>query len=399
MALVTALRSRSFNFVHRNHLIYNTCWEDPRVDHAALNLTDRDTVLMITSAGCNALDYALAGPKHVYAVDMNPRQNALLELKIAAIKRLTYEDFFSLFGQGKLDGYESIYQSTLRPMLSDRAKAFWDENADCFDGLGRRPSFYFRGTSGWFAWMINQYINRVARIRDAIDAALDAPSVEAQQKIYQTQLQQAFWRPQLRWFLRRDCTMSLLGVPRPQRDQIDRDYHGGVAQFAEDCVAAVFGKLPLKDNYFWRVYLTGRYTPECCPAYLKPENFERLRNGLVDRISVHTSSIATFLRRHEVKISRYILLDHMDWLSAADHPALRQEWQQIVRRSAPKTRLLWRSAGLKSDFVDRVPVQYGGRKVEVGSLLSYQRGLAEELHQVDRVHTYGSFHIADFAAA
>ncbi len=171
MALIKTFRTRSFNFVHRNHLIYNTCWEDPRVDHVALNLGERDTVLMITSAGCNALDYALAGPAHVYAVDMNPRQNALLELKIAAIKRLTYEDFFSLFGRGRLNGYDRIYQSTLRPMLSESAREFWDENTDCFDGQGRRNSFYFRGTSGWFAWLINEYINRVARVREAIDNA------------------------------------------------------------------------------------------------------------------------------------------------------------------------------------------------------------------------------------
>ena len=36
---------------------------------------------------------------------------------------------------------------------------------------------------------------------------------------------------------------------------------------------AVFAKLPFVDNYFWRVYITGSYTPDCCPEYLKPANF------------------------------------------------------------------------------------------------------------------------------
>ena len=35
---------------------------------------------------------------------------------------------------------------------------------------------------------------------------------------------------------------------------------------------------------------------------------------------------------------------------------------------------------------------------EVGELLTYHRRLAAELHEKDRVHTYGSFHIADLAA-
>jgi S-adenosylmethionine-diacylglycerol 3-amino-3-carboxypropyl transferase len=31
-------------------------------------------------------------------------------------------------------------------------------------------------------------------------------------------------------------------------------------------------------------------------------------------------------------------------------------------------------------------------------MLTYHRELATELHEKDRVHTYGSFHIADLAA-
>lgn len=42
----------------------------------------------ITSAGCNALDYVLQEPEHDFAVDLNPAQNALLELKLAAIRGL-----------------------------------------------------------------------------------------------------------------------------------------------------------------------------------------------------------------------------------------------------------------------------------------------------------------------
>jgi S-adenosylmethionine-diacylglycerol 3-amino-3-carboxypropyl transferase len=46
-------------------------------------LRDQDKLLVITSAGCNFLDYALTGPRRILAVDANPRQNALLELKFA----------------------------------------------------------------------------------------------------------------------------------------------------------------------------------------------------------------------------------------------------------------------------------------------------------------------------
>src|SRR5260221_5455097 len=100
MKVAERLNSVCFRFAPRRSLVYNTCWEDPRLDREALDLGPFDRVLVITSAGCNALDYALEGPEHVYAVDMNSRQNALLDLKLAAIRRLHYQTVFSMFGRG-----------------------------------------------------------------------------------------------------------------------------------------------------------------------------------------------------------------------------------------------------------------------------------------------------------
>lgn len=55
--------------------IYAFTWEDPRVDLEYLNLTKDDTMLVITSAGDNALEYAIAAqPKLIHCVDMNPCQ-------------------------------------------------------------------------------------------------------------------------------------------------------------------------------------------------------------------------------------------------------------------------------------------------------------------------------------
>lgn len=85
-----------FKYVHGNYLVYNTCWEDPRLDREVLELGGEDELVLITSAGCNALDYALDGPRRIHAVDMNFRQNALLELKLAGIRNLDHDQFCSI---------------------------------------------------------------------------------------------------------------------------------------------------------------------------------------------------------------------------------------------------------------------------------------------------------------
>ena len=87
----------------------------------------------------------------------------------------------------------------------------------------------------------------------------------------------------------------MIGVPAAQRRQVDAQYGGRIVQFMQDRTDAVFTRIPLRDSYFWRVYLSGRYTRECCPEYLKAANFARPRAGLADRISIHTIPIAGFL--------------------------------------------------------------------------------------------------------
>jgi len=384
-----------FRACHGRQLVYNTCWEDPRLDQVALDLGPDDRVLVITSAGCNALDYAISAPKKVIAVDVNYRQNALLELKIAGIRNLDYEQFFQLFGRGRLDNWHDVYDQQLRQSLSEPSQAYWDRNGHLFTGGFSRTSFYFRGSAGWFAWVMNYYVDRIAKIRPAIDAALEAESLEEQRAIYLSKVKPAFWGPSIRWLLRRDLTLSMLGVPRTQRRQLDRGYRGGIARFCEDRLDKVFTSMPLRENYFWRVYLTGEYSEDCCPEYLKPDNFQLLKGGLVDRIEVKTSTILDFLTGYEGTISRYVLLDHMDWLSENYRKVLAAQWQKIVDRADEQTRILWRSACLEVAYVDPIEIELDGRLVALGDVLDYQQDLAEQLHKQDRVNTYGSFYIAD----
>ena len=387
---------RIFNTVHRNNLVYNTCWEDPRLDRIALNFQPDDNVLVITSAGCNALDYALAGANHVYAVDMNPRQNALLELKQSAIRNLEFDAFFKMFGDGHLPDAVKIYHQSLRGDLSEWSQGFWDKKVKWFQN--RRRSFYYRGTSGAFARLLKIYTDRFLKIRPQLNELMQADSLERQREIYERELRDRFWTGLMKFTMNRDTTLSMLGVPKAQRKQIENQYDGGILQFMQDRLEEVLTELPMEDNYFWRLYMNGHYEPDCCPEYLKQPNFERLKGGIVDRISTNTDTVQGFLSKSSVPISKFVLLDHMDWLSDHFFPMLEAEWQSIIDRSSVGSRVIWRSGGLRTDFIDHVMVKVNGQQQKLPDLLTYNSSLASELHPRDRVHTYGSFYIADLSA-
>jgi S-adenosylmethionine-diacylglycerol 3-amino-3-carboxypropyl transferase len=398
MGLGDWLGGRCFEAVHRYQLVYNACWEDPRIDRQALDLSADDVLLVITSAGCNVLDYLLREPLHIHAVDMNPRQNALFELRRAAIRALDYATFFEMFGRGRLPRHGEVYRDVLRDHLPDFARRYWDRWIGFFSGRGPyRRSFYFHGTTGGLARAINVYIDWIVRVRKPVQEILDAPNVDAQREVFERH-RRVFWNGFSRWFIGRDATLSCFGVPPSQRAQVERYYQGGIAGFVEDCVEAVFSQLPFAENYFWRLYLTGEYTPDCCPEYLKKENFERLKAGLIDRVTTHNQTVLAFLEEHPVSLSRFVLLDHMDWMWNTRRTTLVREWEAMIRRAAPNARFIWRSGGLKTDYVDNLDVQLNGHKERLGDRLRFLTDLAADLHARDRVHTYGSFHIAELAS-
>jgi S-adenosylmethionine-diacylglycerol 3-amino-3-carboxypropyl transferase len=380
-----------FDVVAKKSLIYGACWEDPALDRQALTIGPDDTMLVITSAGCNVLDYVLCGPKRIHAVDANPRQNALLELRIAGIRHLSYEDFFRIFGDGHHPEFVELYWRHLRDDLTPFARSYWDGRTAWFTGRGWRNSFYLHPLTGWVSLLCSAL---TAKHRDAIHGLITAESLEAQREIWVRRLSPALWTPQFRWICSQQLFMTAMGVPIRQARELHADY-GGPAGYVLSCMDRVIGHLPMRENYFWQLYMrNGSYSKTCCPEYLKREQFEALKAGLVDRISIHTATVAGFLQESDVEISKYVLLDHMDWM---DDRTIGREWEQTIRRAAPKARAIFRTVRDRSTMLSGVRVATARRSA--GPLLdrlAFNHRLAEELHRSDRVGTYGAFFIADF---
>jgi S-adenosylmethionine-diacylglycerol 3-amino-3-carboxypropyl transferase len=387
-----------FNAIYSRSLVYNTCWEDPAVDRQALDLKPDDKVLVITSAGCNALDYALMAPHRVHAVDANPRQSALLELKLAGIRSLEFDDFFAMFGAGRHRQFDEIYNDLLRRQLSSFARTYWDNRLHWFMQRDERDSFYYHGLSGIVARGFRGYLKLRPELRRNLEALLEARTLDSQRDIYDSRIAPLLWTRSVDWALSRQLTMSMLGVPHPQRKEVERQHAGGIGGFVREAVEYVMRQLPVWTNYFWALYLTGRYTLENCPEYLKKDNFAALKAGLVDRVAIHTSTVTEFLHRTEERISKFVLLDHMDWMSSYHPEALAEEWEAIFARATDNARLIFRSAHAEPAYLDSIHLGSGRSRRRVADTVRYHPELASTLQQQDRVHTYAGFHIADIRA-
>ena len=398
-ARLTRFNDRIFDALYSRSLIYNTCWEDPAVDRLALNLNSDDEVMVIASAGCNALDYALAGAKRVHAVDMNPRQIALVELKLAGIRALDFEDYFKIFGYGRHEQFEKLYRQCLRCQLSPFAQRYWDKHHDVFAvDAGKNGGLYFHGLSGKVARAFHWYLGCRPNLRASVGEILATTSIDEQREIYDNNISPLMWGDKMNWLLSRQLTMSMLGVPQAQTHEVQKQHVGGVAGFIREAIKYVFRQQALNLNYFWRLYLTGQYSNSCCPEYLTEQGFHRLKNGWHEKISLYTRSVTDFLHHTETKISKFVLLDHMDWMSSYRMQALCEEWDAIFARATNDARVIFRSAHAEPAYIKHITLNDGQGRAPLVERLRFHPELSRTLHPSDRVHTYAGFHIADIAA-
>jgi S-adenosylmethionine-diacylglycerol 3-amino-3-carboxypropyl transferase len=378
---MSKIQNLIFNKIHGSQLIYNTCWEDPRIDRQILKLDQKSDVMMITSAGCNAIEYLLDDVRQIHCVDLNSRQNCLLELKRAVFLNSSYEDLFQWFGKGFHPRVKDLYGS-VRMALPEYAQQYWDKRVHYFMKKPVIQSFYYRGASGLAAWLLKHAMFQVKpKIRYEVYDLIEAKNVQEQKEIFE-RIEKQLWGKMVEWMLKNPMMMSMVGVPAAQVSLINRDVEGGLVAFVRSCLRKIFTELSLADNYFWRVYICGEYTKACCPEYLKEEYYETIKNRL-HRLSINTNSFAQHLSQQDINFSHYILLDHQDWLAWFRPDLLDEEWRQIKAHSQLGSKVMMRSAGLKLDFCAS----------QVKDWLEWNPQLTQKLHQLDRVGTYGSLHL------
>ncbi|WOO81404.1 uncharacterized protein LOC62_03G004932 [Vanrija pseudolonga] len=398
----------------RTH-IYGWTWEDPDVDVKRLGINKDDHVLAITSAGDNVLHYALAAQcARIHAVDMNPCQGHILELKLAAIQTLDYADFWLIFGEGHHPQFERLLTSKMSPFLSSHAYAYWKTHADQFS-----RNFYFRGYSGW-ALRLAQVAFFLAGVSGDVKKVCNANSVDEQIRIWNKRLRPVLLNQvMLKGFLGNPVfNWHALGVPRNQMNCFLQD--GSVADFVTSTMDPIPALTTLKDdNYFYYLCLNGTYSRSSCPAYLKPEGFKALKDAKTNNaLKLHTDTIINVLRGlPDENLTKIIVMDSMDWFdpippktplpptgstaldeldqspeAAYEHLRSELDFQILEMRRVLRVggHAVWRSAAKYPWYRQRF--ELAGFKVE-------PIDIRENNQAIDRVNMYASFWRAEKVAA
>lgn len=122
------------DFYHETSIIYKTTNEDVR---SYLNLLkDKKKIFSITASGDQILNSILVGSKDITACDVSHFPKYFLDLKIAAVKSLSLEDYLNFFVMTDEENIEfsDKYYDQLRSNLDKNSLEFWDHLFGFFDG-------------------------------------------------------------------------------------------------------------------------------------------------------------------------------------------------------------------------------------------------------------------------
>jgi betaine lipid synthase len=355
----------------KNEYIYAFTWEDSRVDDRILKLGPDDVVLAITSAGDNILSYALSSPARIHAVDLNPSQNHLLELKAASFTALPYADHWKLFGVGKHPDFRSLLISRLSPHLSSRAFQYWLENASVFTskkGLG----LYSTGGSR-HALRVFRVMTNLLGLREETRVLLESKTLNEQREIYRRKIRPVFLSRILSYLVvsHEKFLWAALGVPYNQLAMLELDHAESESLAGPQGTGKGTGRgaavweymvqtldpvvettLIGEDNPYYLVCMQGSYSQRCHPAYLSPKAHQKLsRPDAFDGLRIHTDEIDEVVNRLTPgTLTVAVIMDSMDWFDPGA-PAAGKQIEKLNRALKLGGRVLLRSAGLTPWYI------------------------------------------------
>ncbi|MBI1400084.1 DUF3419 family protein [Hyphomonas sp.] len=306
---------RTLNFTSAN--------EDGATELAALSLTPADHVLCLTASGARPLDLLLGAPAKITSIDINPAQNELLRLKIAAYRALGDEALHAYLGlaptRHRLDLHRQV-----EVHLEPQSRAFWHKRRGAIAGgvwqSGRWERVLRLGAAG----------TRLIRGRHISDL-FGASTLEDQAAIWRAHFDDAVWHGAVRLLSQRWFWTRIIGEPGgaflPPPPESEARLTGLFRRASE----TIF----FRESDFAALLFLGRHEPGgALPLHIRPENLGAVRAAL-DRITIAEAGLAGL---GEAGLGRFDAFSLSDFGSYCGQAAYDACWRGILAAARPDAR-------------------------------------------------------------
>ena len=322
---------------------YANVWEDAWILRQALHPGPGRRILSIASAGDNAFALLAQGAE-VVAADLSPAQIALVDLKRAAIRRLSYDEAVAFLGirRGEEDR-RSVYERLERD-LGSATRDYWrDRLGQIADGVVHQGKF-----ESYFS-LFRQRVLPLIHGRRTVEGLMENRDRASREDYYTRTWDNWRWRLLFRVFFSR-FVMGRLG-----RDpEFFRYVEGSVSERILERVRYALTVLPTHENPYMEYILTGNYG-RVLPLYLRPYVFPELRRNL-DRLTLFEGPVDEAARAHRGEgFDGFNLSDIFEYL---DDAACAEVYGRLLETARPGARFAYWNMlvprRLSQSFPDRV---------------------------------------------
>lgn len=348
---------------------YSQCWEDSEVLTKALRINNSDVVISVTSGGDNTLALLLCGPQKITAIDLNPAQNHLLELKLAAARRLNYDDYLSFLGVIDCTNRRGLFLK-VKPYLTHKARSWWLKHQTFID-----KGVINSGRFEKFLNLFRKYILPLVHSHKTITQFITTSSLEEQQEFYKSRWNTKRWRI----YIRLAAGRSTLKNFARQKGMFKYAKMKNISDEYIKRLESNLKNISILDNYFLHYCLMGRFN-RSLPPYLQQKNYIVLRRNKFSGLSIITNNIFTHLKSVPSNFyTKFNLSDVFEALSEQESATL---WAELIRTAKNGAIVVYWDNLLPRP----VPVRFY-------NVVKVQEPLQRKLSQEDRVFFYGSLHI------
>ncbi len=264
-------------------LRYANCWEDADILLEGLNPEPESVIISIASAGDNCFSLLTTNPAKVIAIDINPVQLYLTEIKKVCFRKLEYAPLLSFIGCKAGNDRVEIYKKSLRESLSVDAAKYWDKNLWAI-----KQGIIFSGKFEKYFRFFSQIVLPLIHSKATVNELLNPKTAGQQNHFYHSRWNNIRWKLLFKIFFSR-FVMGRFGRDPEMMSEVKTTVHDFIFNKAEAHLSSTLSQR----NPYLEFILTGNFKNHL-PHYLREENYQAIRNNL-DKLEIRQAYLEDVL--------------------------------------------------------------------------------------------------------
>lgn len=298
--------------------------EDWQTEQAALNIQPTDRLLCITASGDRPLNLLSKPLKEIVAVDANPVQNALCELKRSALSRFDYDEYLGFLGVTHHHDRLSLFHQ-IKTDISDKALTHLHAEKKKIE-----QGILFQGTIERL--LLNAYKALRPFTKKNIDKLFSFETMEEQRAFIENEWSFKKWRKLFNLILNNSLATRCLGDPGLYQET---GFPLKVGDYIYTRLEKSLMSFPVKENIIVSMLFKGQLYPEAYAPYLTREGSAEIKKQL-HQISFVSENVIHYLENSDANsFDAFSLSDIASYMPQHDFERL---LKAIVRTAKPNAR-------------------------------------------------------------